>query len=137
MQPTAFLLCAGLVLGCSGAGDPDAVGVPGPAAVASPSNTTSQRPAWIDARIAEFQKAPLGNPPRAIWRCEYNNAVVYYFPPPCCDQYGQLYSAEGSLLCAPDGGLTGRGDGHCRDFFTARKNVSLVWQDGRTPTAKP
>jgi len=136
MQPTLFLIGVCFALGCSGAKDPEtseiplastSAGVPG-----TSSTPTTQRPAWIEKRITEFQGAPVANPPRAIWQCEYKNSVVYYFPPPCCDQYGQLFNAEGILLCAPDGGLTGHGDGACSDFFALRKNVGLVWQDART-----
>ena len=133
MQSTRLLFGVCFVLGCSGAKDPETSEVrPVSSSAGTPSTSGSQRPAWIDKRITEFQNAPVANPPRAIWRCEYKNSVVYYFPPPCCDQYGQLFTAEGTLLCAPDGGLTGHGDGTCNDFFALRKNVSLVWQDARS-----
>jgi len=43
--------------------------------------------------------------------------VYYYLPSPCCDIYNFLYDSDGNYLCAPDGGITGRGDGTCpRDF---------------------
>ena len=30
-----------------------------------------------------------------------------------CDQYNCLYDAEGTILCAPAGGIAGSGDGQC------------------------
>jgi hypothetical protein len=43
-----------------------------------------------------------------------------------------LYDAGGDMICAPDGGLTGKGDGKCPDFLSIRKNEALVWKDTRT-----
>jgi hypothetical protein len=86
----------------------------------------------VNARIAQFQKAPLGNPAQSIWKYEYKGQIVYYFPPQCCDQFSQVYDSGGSLLCAPDGGLTGSGDGKCPDFFKSAKNRIMIWQDTRS-----
>ncbi len=79
----------------------------------------------------KFKNEPVGNPPQSIWQYEYNGQTVYYVPPQCCDQFGQLYDASGTLLCAPDGGFTGRGDGKCPDFFKVRTNEVLIWKDSR------
>lgn len=57
---------------------------------------------------------------------------MYYVPPQCCDQFSTLYDANGNVICAPDGGFFGTGDGRCPDFFTDRTNEKLVWNDGRT-----
>ena len=89
-------------------------------------------PAWVDELIRKFQNEPAGNPPHSIWRYDYNGKTVYYVPPQCCDQYSVLYDASGEEICAPDGGLTGRGDGRCPDFFEKRTGEKLVWQDTRT-----
>lgn len=88
-------------------------------------------PLWVEKMIAEFKAAPVGNPPQSIWRYDYHGSTVYYVPPQCCDQFSQLYNADGVLLGAPDGGFTGSGDGRVTDFFTARSNEHLVWQDTR------
>ena len=88
-------------------------------------------PIWVEKMIAEFKAAPVGNPPQSIWRYDYHDATVYYVPPQCCDQYSQLYNAEGVLLGAPDGGFTGTGDGRVTDFFSTRTNEHLVWRDTR------
>ncbi len=98
----------------------------------SPTAGGGSNPAWVDSLITEYQNAPVGNPPREIYKYDYQGKPVYYLPPQCCDQLSTLYAADGSVLCAPDGGLTGRGDGKCSDFFQARTNEAVVWKDTRT-----
>ena len=39
--------------------------------------------------------------------------VYYYVRSPCCDLHNYLFASDGSYVCAPDGGFTGRGDGKC------------------------
>jgi hypothetical protein len=56
---------------------------------------------------------------------------VYFLPQRCCDIMGVLYRADGSVMCRPDGGFTGTGDGRCPDFFVERKNERIVWRDAR------
>ena len=92
----------------------------------------SENPAWVDELIVEFQTDPVGDPPQSIYRYEYEGQIVYYVPPQCCDQYSQLYDANGNIICAPDGGLTGSGDNRCPDFFNESTNESLIWHDSRT-----
>jgi hypothetical protein len=96
----------------------------------SPSD--SRNPDWVNDLIKQFEDAPVGNPPQSIWKYDYKGETVYYVPPQCCDQYSTLYDAKGKVICAPDGGFTGTGDGRCRDFFQERKNGVLIWRDSRT-----
>ncbi len=88
-------------------------------------------PAWVDKLIKQFEKNPVGNPPLSVWRYEYNGQTVYFVPAHCCDIASVVYDASGNLLCSPDGGLTGQGDGKCSNFFTERANEQLIWQDSR------
>jgi hypothetical protein len=97
------------------------------------SSTESGNPAWVDDLIALFSAQPVGNPPQSIYSYEYKGQTVYYVAPQCCDQYSRLYDAEGTLLCAPDGGIIGSGDGRCPDFCKERKNERLIWRDHRRP----
>ncbi|MFZ1390029.1 MAG: hypothetical protein WAS23_00425 [Dokdonella sp.] len=100
----------------------------GPAAcVARPA----AQPAWVDTLIATFQAAPVANPPRRIVHYRYRDQRVYYVPATCCDRPSVLYDANGGVLCAPDGGMTGRGDGRCADFHDQRSEESLIWSDPR------
>lgn len=96
------------------------------------TSTPSGNPAFIDQLIDQFENEPVGNPPQSIWSYEYNGQVVYYVPQQCCDQFSTLYNSTGDVICAPDGGLDGKGDGGCTDFFSTRINELLVWQDTRT-----
>ncbi|HNW45130.1 MAG TPA: zf-HC2 domain-containing protein [Elusimicrobiales bacterium] len=89
-------------------------------------------PGWLDRLIGQYQKEPRGNPPYEVWKFIYLGKTVYYLPPQCCDQYSELYGESGALLCAPDGGKSGDGDGKCPDFYAQRKNGELVWKDSRT-----
>ena len=100
----------------------------GPAACAAPD--TSQA-AWVSSLIAKFKIEPVANPPHRIMSFRYRDQAVYYVPPSCCDQPSVLYDAKGEVLCAPDGGMTGRGDGRCADFYQQRSEESLVWSDPR------
>ena len=97
----------------------------------SQPSSTDDNPQWVKDLITAFQSDPVGNPPQSIWRYEYRHQTVYYIPPQCCDQYSQLYDANGKVVCAPDGGITGDGDGRCPDFFKERTKERLIWQDQR------
>ena len=97
----------------------------------SHSTDPNKNPDWINALIAKYQNQPPGNPPQSIWRYEYNGETVYYVPAQCCDQFSTLYNGHGDIICAPDGGFAGGGDGRCPDFFARRTNEKLIWKDGR------
>lgn len=88
--------------------------------------------AWLNLLIEKMQSDPVGNPPQSVWKYEYKNATVFYVPPQCCDQYSTLYNSNGSILGAPDGGISGTGDGKLTDFFSPRTNEELIWKDSRT-----
>ena len=93
--------------------------------------TQTGNPGWVDQLIKQFESEPVGNPPLSILRYDYMDQVVYFVPAHCCDIYSILYDADGNVLCAPDGGIAGTGDGRCTDFFTQRAHEQLVWIDKR------
>jgi hypothetical protein len=97
------------------------------------SPSPDENPGWVKNLVSTYEKDSVGNPPRSIWQYEYKSQIVYYVPPQCCDQFSTLYDANGLVICAPDGGFTGHGDGKCPDFFQERKNEKLIWKDLRTP----
>ncbi len=100
----------------------------GPAACAA---SEAGQAAWLSALIAQFKAEPVANPPHRIQSYRYRDQTVYYVPPSCCDQPSTLYDAKGEVICAPDGGMTGRGDGRCADFYQQRSDELLVWSDPR------
>ncbi|MFD2719328.1 DUF6970 domain-containing protein [Hymenobacter monticola] len=102
---------------------------PVPARVAE-SDTTA-RPPWLKARITEVLAERKRNPITRILRYDYEGRKVYYISAPCCDQFSNVYDTQGKLICQPDGGITGKGDGKCPDFDKRKTNEKLVWQDPR------
>ncbi|WP_199296977.1 hypothetical protein [Synechococcus sp. FACHB-909] len=103
-----------------------ALGALAPTALASPA-----APPWLQRLIGQLKAQPPGNPPQTVWRYRYRGQVVYYLPPQCCDQMSTLFDAEGRVIAAPDGGLTGRGDGRAGDFHERRREGLLLWRDLR------
>jgi hypothetical protein len=94
-------------------------------------DTPSNIPSCIKQKIKEIQSEKVRNPPGSIWQYEYNGQTVYYIPQYCCDFPSQLFDSNCNLICNPDGGFSGKGDGKCPDFFANRKNEKLVWKDDR------
>ncbi|MDB5263739.1 MAG: hypothetical protein JWQ14_3022 [Adhaeribacter sp.] len=88
-------------------------------------------PACVKEKIDELKNKPTQNPPAKVWQYQYMGKTVYYIPPACCDQVSKLYDENCNFICAPDGGITGRGDGKCPEFFATRQNGILVWEDKR------
>ena len=92
---------------------------------------TTARPKWLADRIQYHLAEPKQNPVVQITRYNYKGKVVYYETMGCCDQFSNLYDQKGKMLCHPDGGLTGRGDGQCADFDKNKTSEALVWRDPR------
>ena len=116
MKPAvaSLIVLAGITVACSGA-----------------PTAPDTSPSWLSAVIAEMQAGPAANPPAMVARYVYNGQIVYFVPQRCCDIASVLYSASGSVICHPDGGFTGRGDGQCPDFFALRREEHIVWRDTR------
>ncbi|MEZ5541049.1 MAG: hypothetical protein R3F42_03300 [Pseudomonadota bacterium] len=89
------------------------------------------RPAFVEQMIAQLRDSEQRNPPAQIWRYAYKGMAVYYVTPYCCDVPGELYDDAGKYICAPDGGIDGRGDGRCPEFYRERRDAALVWADPR------
>jgi hypothetical protein len=93
--------------------------------------TTSEvQPPWLQQLIERQMAEPVANPPAMIRRQEYASGVFYYLPPRCCDVFSELYDAEGALVCHPDGGITGDGDGNC-PALGEMLGEEIVWRDPR------
>ena len=83
-------------------------------------------PEVVTRLIASYELTPL-DAPEKVWRYEYRGDVVYYVPPRCCDIPSTLYDSKGTIMCSPDGGITGAGDGLCPTFFKDRKKGVVIW----------
>ena len=94
-------------------------------------DTFSATPIWVTALIRQLESEPVANPPAFVARYDYKGQDVYFVPQRCCDVMSVVYNSDGAIMCHPDGGLTGKGDGKCADFFALRRNERIVWQDSR------
>lgn len=91
----------------------------------------TQLPPCIQKKIATLQAQPKQNPPAHVEEYVYNGKSVFYFSSDCCDQYNYVYDEDCNVICAPDGGITGKGDGRCADFLEKATHVRTVWKDER------
>jgi len=94
-------------------------------------DTPGGTPNCIKNKIEEIAEGEVWNPPAKIYRYQYNGQTVYYFPSRCCDIPSILYDENCIVICSPDGGFIGNGDGRCPDFFSSRTDEKLIWEDLR------
>ena len=97
----------------------------------APAHVPDNAPACIQDEINKILAEPVANPPASVWQYDYMGQLVYYIPPQCCDVPSKLMDANCTFMCSPDGGLTGKGDGKCPEFYDKRTNEQLVWKDER------
>ena len=90
-----------------------------------------KNPEWLQRKITAFEQDKPANPPVKIYRYLYHFQEVYYITGRSGDIPSEVYTLQGQQLCQPDGGITGRGDGKCPDFFESRTDEKLVWEDNR------
>ena len=91
----------------------------------------SKIPACILQRIEEIKKENKWNPPAEINEYEFQGKKVYLISSNCCDQYNSLVDSDCQVICAPSGGITGKGDGKCNDFGNLAKRTRQIWKDDR------
>jgi len=91
----------------------------------------STAPPWLTAVIRQLETQAVTSPPAFVARYEYKGDTVYFVPQRCCDVTSAVYRSDGAVMCRPDGGLAGTGDGRCSDFFAERRNEHVIWRDPR------
>lgn len=94
------------------------------------SNLNIDAPNCIENEIKKIKIEEVRNPPAQVWKWEVDAQTYYYITSDCCDQYNYLYNSNCEIICAPDGGLTGLGDGNCPNFIGPIKKT-LLWKDNR------
>lgn len=110
-----LILLAGLTLMLAGCEKPDlAVDVP----------------ACVERKIREITKEDVNNPPAQVWKWVADGQTYFYITADCCDQYNYLYNENCMVVCAPDGGIKGQGDGACPEF-KGEIEKTLIWEDNR------
>ena len=88
-------------------------------------------PVSIQQKIAEIKAQPKWNPPAKVEEYNYNGKRVFVFSANCCDQFHQAFDENCNYICAPSGGITGKGDRKCEDFREKAQLVKVVWKDER------
>ncbi|MBY0478067.1 MAG: hypothetical protein K2Q24_10505 [Chitinophagaceae bacterium] len=88
-------------------------------------------PACIENKINQLKAKPKGTASSEVNEYNYKGKRVFHFAAYCCDVYGELLDENCNYICAPDGGITGGGNGACTDFFSTATNKRLVWKDER------
>lgn len=85
----------------------------------------------VQVLIDKIKNEDVRNPPAKIYQYTFYDNIVYFIPSYCCDFPSVLFDENCNIICQPDGGFSGKGDGNCIDFFQERKNEKLVWEDRR------
>ena len=88
-------------------------------------------PACIQQKIDSIKKLPRFNPPAEVNEYMYKDKRVFLFSSDCCDNFNLLFDENCRYVCAPTGGITGKGDLSCTDFSEIAKLIKLVWKDDR------
>ena len=88
-------------------------------------------PSCIQQKIDAAKAQPKANPPIEVAQYTYSGKTVYLISSGCCDQYNVVYDKQCQYICAPSGGLTGKGDRKCTDFAEKATFVRTVWKDER------
>ena len=90
-------------------------------------SASASEPKWVTHLIDSLEHAKYNNG-AAVSKYSYEGKTVYYVQAPCCDQMNALYDETGVLMCYPDGGFTGRGDGKCPGFKNGAEMLAMLWQ---------
>jgi len=87
-------------------------------------------PTCIEQKIRKIKREEVRNPPAQVWEWKVDDKKYYYISSDCCDQYNYLFDDKCNVVCAPDGGISGKGDGKCLNFSTSIEKT-LIWEDNR------
>ncbi len=86
-------------------------------------------PSCLAKNINSIKKMPDASVPQFVIQYSYKGAQVYYVTAGCCDKFNEVYDANCKSLGAPDGGITGKGDGRLTDFYAMATNKKVVWEN--------
>ena len=84
-------------------------------------------PACIQEMIDENKNGDASTPAEEIHRWSTKTTTYYYVVSECCDQYNYLLDETCQIVCAPDGGINGAGDGNC-PYFGESFETDLIWK---------
>ncbi|GAB4017877.1 DUF6970 domain-containing protein [Spirosoma koreense] len=96
-----------------------------------PDELPTGTPDCLRAMVEQIRHQHTWSPPARVVQYVYQGKRVYFIPIRCCDIPSKLYDENCNLICFPNGGFAGRGDGQCTDFFAKRSDEKLIWEDTR------
>ncbi len=79
----------------------------------------------------ELRAGPLHRSPQTTKRHAVDGKAFYAVAAPCCDPSNDLYDACGQQFWSPDGGISGRVDGHRSEIHVGPREGETVWWDAR------
>lgn len=85
----------------------------------------NQLPDWLKEKTSK-SKLKI-----TVVRHEHEGKTYYLISSHVPDGYTNLYDSDGNRICAPWGGISGRGYGQCPDFVKDLKNGTVVWKGGK------
>jgi hypothetical protein len=94
---------------------------------ANKNHGISGMPPCLVTKMDSIKSNPSSNQPTAVTQYSYKGSAVFYITAGCCDQFNQVYNSDCDYMGAPDGGITGKGDGKLTDFFANATNKKVVW----------
>ena len=124
----AGLAVAAAVASAAALAVPASAAAPASAAVA---DVDAAAGAAVLGTASQRRAGPRQRPPQTLKRYAVDGKVFYDVAAPCCDQFNALYEARGQRVCAPDGGITGHGDGRCPGIHVDPHEGGIVWRAGR------
>ncbi|MDB5198277.1 MAG: hypothetical protein JWO92_240 [Chitinophagaceae bacterium] len=86
-------------------------------------------PPCLVTKIDALKNDPGANQPQSVIQYSYKGSAVFYITAGCCDQFNTVYNSDCDYLGAPDGGITGKGDGKLTDFYANATNKKVVWEN--------
>ena len=89
----------------------------------------SGMPPCLVTKIEGMKTDTKVNPPQSVIQYTYKGIAVFYITAGCCDQFNPVYNSDCDYLGAPDGGITGKGDGKISGFFANATNKKVVWEN--------
>ncbi len=96
-----------------------------------PGTGKDSLPACVRELITKAEQEEPPNPPVQVDAYLYRGKTVYLFTMDCCDFFNTVYDDSCRVICAPSGGITGRGDGQCPGFADSARLIQTVWQAGK------
>lgn len=92
------------------------------------AHADSKLPEWLEKKCMHYDSPTDNRQPLIVWKLSHQKQEVYYIVSPCCDEYNYLYDLNGTPICAPTGGISGKGDGKCPFPADIGTTIELVWK---------